>query len=99
MSGYDYVTEPPYIDENLMCYEKARVPFFKVRLLWCFSVWLSTVISQSQLQMALFECNVFLSFQQKKTGKKEKSVNRSKMAENDTQATPVRSKLPLRCQN
>uniref|UniRef100_A0A673ZSI4 Kinesin-like protein n=1 Tax=Salmo trutta TaxID=8032 RepID=A0A673ZSI4_SALTR len=65
VSGYDYVTEPPYIDENLMCYEKARVPFFK----------------------------------QKKAGKKEKSVNRSKMAENDTQATPVRSKLPLRCQN
>uniref|UniRef100_A0A673ZT42 Kinesin family member 11 n=1 Tax=Salmo trutta TaxID=8032 RepID=A0A673ZT42_SALTR len=63
VSGYDYVTEPPYIDENLMCYEKARVPFFK------------------------------------KAGKKEKSVNRSKMAENDTQATPVRSKLPLRCQN
>uniref|UniRef100_A0A673ZRB3 Kinesin-like protein n=1 Tax=Salmo trutta TaxID=8032 RepID=A0A673ZRB3_SALTR len=49
--------------------------------------------------MALFDCNVFLSFQQKKAGKKEKSVNRSKMAENDTQATPVRSKLPLRCQN
>uniref|UniRef100_A0A8C7TYJ1 Kinesin-like protein n=1 Tax=Oncorhynchus mykiss TaxID=8022 RepID=A0A8C7TYJ1_ONCMY len=36
---------------------------------------------------------------QKKAGKKEKSVNRSKMVDNDTQATPVRSKLPLRCQN
>uniref|UniRef100_A0A8C7U4F9 Kinesin family member 11 n=1 Tax=Oncorhynchus mykiss TaxID=8022 RepID=A0A8C7U4F9_ONCMY len=55
----------PYIDENLMCYENGRVPFFK----------------------------------QKKAGKKEKSVNRSKMVDNDTQATPVRSKLPLRCQN
>uniref|UniRef100_A0A8C7N6R6 Kinesin-like protein n=1 Tax=Oncorhynchus kisutch TaxID=8019 RepID=A0A8C7N6R6_ONCKI len=65
VSGYGYVTEPPYIDENLMCYESGRVPFFK----------------------------------QKKAGKKEKSVNRSKMVDNDTQATPVRSKLPLRCQN
>uniref|UniRef100_A0A4W5PR24 Kinesin-like protein n=1 Tax=Hucho hucho TaxID=62062 RepID=A0A4W5PR24_9TELE len=65
VSGYDYVTEPSYIDENLMCYEKGRVPFFK----------------------------------QKKAGKKEKSLNRSKMVDNDTQATPVRSKLPLRCQN
>uniref|UniRef100_A0A4W5PUA3 Kinesin-like protein n=1 Tax=Hucho hucho TaxID=62062 RepID=A0A4W5PUA3_9TELE len=63
VSGYDYVTEPSYIDENLMCYEKGRVPFFK------------------------------------KAGKKEKSLNRSKMVDNDTQATPVRSKLPLRCQN
>uniref|UniRef100_A0A8C8HEP6 Kinesin-like protein n=1 Tax=Oncorhynchus tshawytscha TaxID=74940 RepID=A0A8C8HEP6_ONCTS len=54
-----------WLDENLMCYESGRVPFFK----------------------------------QKKAGKKEKSVNRSKMVDNDTQATPVRSKLPLRCQN
>uniref|UniRef100_A0A8C8H9D3 Kinesin-like protein n=1 Tax=Oncorhynchus tshawytscha TaxID=74940 RepID=A0A8C8H9D3_ONCTS len=53
------------LNENLMCYESGRVPFFK----------------------------------QKKAGKKEKSVNRSKMVDNDTQATPVRSKLPLRCQN
>uniref|UniRef100_A0A8C8H468 Kinesin-like protein n=1 Tax=Oncorhynchus tshawytscha TaxID=74940 RepID=A0A8C8H468_ONCTS len=70
LSGYNdsYVTEPSYIDENLM-------------------------------SMALFECNVF-SFQQKKAGKKEnKSLNRSKMAENDTHDTPLRSKLPLGCQN
>uniref|UniRef100_A0A8C8H3K6 Kinesin-like protein n=1 Tax=Oncorhynchus tshawytscha TaxID=74940 RepID=A0A8C8H3K6_ONCTS len=68
LSGYNdsYVTEPSYIDENLMCYENGRVPFFK----------------------------------QKKAGKKEnKSLNRSKMAENDTHDTPLRSKLPLGCQN
>uniref|UniRef100_A0A674EYV8 Kinesin-like protein n=1 Tax=Salmo trutta TaxID=8032 RepID=A0A674EYV8_SALTR len=31
LSGYNdsYVTEPSYIDENLMCYENGRVPFFK----------------------------------------------------------------------
>uniref|UniRef100_A0A8C7UI56 Kinesin-like protein n=1 Tax=Oncorhynchus mykiss TaxID=8022 RepID=A0A8C7UI56_ONCMY len=68
LSGYNdsYVTEPSYIDENLMCYENGRVPFFK----------------------------------QKKAGKKEnKSLNRSKMAENDTHDTPLGSILPLRCQN
>uniref|UniRef100_A0A6Q2YA70 Kinesin-like protein n=1 Tax=Esox lucius TaxID=8010 RepID=A0A6Q2YA70_ESOLU len=60
------VTEPSYIDENLMCYENGRVPFFK----------------------------------QKKANKKEnKSLSRSKMAENESQATPPKSKLPLRCQN
>uniref|UniRef100_A0A6Q2XKK0 Kinesin motor domain-containing protein n=1 Tax=Esox lucius TaxID=8010 RepID=A0A6Q2XKK0_ESOLU len=58
------VTEPSYIDENLMCYENGRVPFFK------------------------------------KANKKEnKSLSRSKMAENESQATPPKSKLPLRCQN
>uniref|UniRef100_A0A8C7MK28 Kinesin family member 11 n=1 Tax=Oncorhynchus kisutch TaxID=8019 RepID=A0A8C7MK28_ONCKI len=68
LSSYNdsYVTEPSYIDENLMCYENGRVPFFK----------------------------------QKKAGKKEnKSLNHSKMAENDTHDTPLRSKLPLGCQN
>uniref|UniRef100_A0A4W5P3X9 Kinesin-like protein n=1 Tax=Hucho hucho TaxID=62062 RepID=A0A4W5P3X9_9TELE len=68
LSGYNdsYVTEPSYIDENLMCYENGRVPFFK----------------------------------QKKAGKKEnKPLNRSKMEENEAHDTPLRSKLPLRCQN
>nr|XP_046188449.1 kinesin-like protein KIF11 isoform X2 [Oncorhynchus gorbuscha] len=67
LSGYNdsYVTEPSYIDENLMCYENGRVPFFK----------------------------------QKACKKENKFLNRSKMAENDTHDTPLRSKLPLGCQN
>ncbi|XP_038143374.1 kinesin-like protein KIF11 isoform X1 [Cyprinodon tularosa] len=39
-------------------------------------------------------------FKQKKGGKKEpKAANRSKVAENEGQATPQKSRLPLRCQN
>uniref|UniRef100_A0A8C7KR33 Kinesin-like protein n=1 Tax=Oncorhynchus kisutch TaxID=8019 RepID=A0A8C7KR33_ONCKI len=56
---------------------------------------------QEELQTALFQCDALEEEKQvdQKAGKKEKSVNRSKMVDNDTQATPVRSKLPLRCQN
>ncbi|XP_030643052.1 kinesin-like protein KIF11 [Chanos chanos] len=57
------ITEPSYVDENLMCYENGRVPFFK------------------------------------KVNKKEKSLNRSKVTENEGFSTPPRSKLPLRSQN
>ncbi|KAJ8013907.1 hypothetical protein DPEC_G00034700 [Dallia pectoralis] len=59
------ITEQSYNDENLMCYENGRVPFFK----------------------------------QKASKKENKSLSRSKVAENESQATPPKSKLPLRCQN
>ncbi|XP_062863433.1 kinesin-like protein KIF11 [Trichomycterus rosablanca] len=60
-------TQQSILDENLVCYEEGRVPFFK------------------------------------KKGKREnlnnKSLNRSKVAENESTVTTPRSRLPLRTQN
>ncbi|XP_017560407.1 kinesin-like protein KIF11 [Pygocentrus nattereri] len=58
-------TQQSISDENLMCYEEGRVPFFKKK--------------------------------SKKENLSNKSLNRSKVAENES--TPPRSRLPLRSQN
>uniref|UniRef100_W5U7P9 Kinesin-like protein KIF11 n=1 Tax=Ictalurus punctatus TaxID=7998 RepID=W5U7P9_ICTPU len=60
-------TQQSMSDENLMCYEEGRVPFFKKK--------------------------------SKKENFSSKSLNRSKVAENETSVTPPRSRLPLRTQN
>ncbi|KAF4084385.1 hypothetical protein AMELA_G00128400 [Ameiurus melas] len=60
-------TQQSISDENLMCYEEGRVPFFKKK--------------------------------SKKENFSSKSLNRSKVAENETSVTPPRSRLPLRSQN
>lgn len=67
LSGHsDGPTEGSYVDENLICDESHRGPFFK----------------------------------KKKSSRKEtKTLVRPKVTENETQATPPRSKLPLRSQN
>ncbi|XP_067092536.1 kinesin-like protein KIF11 [Osmerus mordax] len=67
LNGYsDSTIECTYVDENLMCDENHRGPFFK----------------------------------KTKAHKKEiKALSRLKSAENETQATPPRSMLPLRSQN
>ncbi|KAF7704707.1 hypothetical protein HF521_021779 [Silurus meridionalis] len=60
-------TQQSISEENLMCYEEGRVPFFKKK--------------------------------SKKENLNNKSLNRSKVAENETSVTPPRSRLPLRAQN
>ncbi|XP_026800122.3 kinesin-like protein KIF11 [Pangasianodon hypophthalmus] len=60
-------TQQSISEENLMCYEEGRVPFFKKK--------------------------------SKKENPSSKSLNRSKVAENETLVTPPRSRLPLRTQN
>ncbi|KAK3563659.1 hypothetical protein QTP86_033504 [Hemibagrus guttatus] len=60
-------TQQSILEENLMCYEEGRVPFFKKK--------------------------------SKKENLSNKSLNRSKVAENESLVTPPRSRLPLRSQN
>ncbi|GAA6088369.1 kinesin-like protein KIF11 [Tachysurus ichikawai] len=60
-------TQQSMSEENLMCYEEGRVPFFKKK--------------------------------SKKENLSSKSLNRSKVAENESSVTPPRSRLPLRNQN
>ncbi|XP_066538893.1 kinesin-like protein KIF11 [Hoplias malabaricus] len=61
-------TQQSIPDENLICYEEGRVPFFK-------------------------------KMSNKKENLNNKSMNRSKVAENESLVTPPRSRLPLRSQN